>query len=37
MKYLLAFENEMADFVHKVKFDKVKSNFQRQLNKEFKQ
>ena len=27
MKYLIAFENDMTDFVDKIKFGKVKSNF----------
>lgn len=31
MKYLLAFENDMTDFVRKVKFDKVESNFQKTI------
>ena len=36
MKYLLACGNDMTNLVHKVKPDKVKSSFQRQLNEYFK-
>lgn len=36
MKYLLPCGKEMNDLVHKVNLDKVKSNFQRQLNEDFK-
>ena len=36
MKYLIAFENDMTDLVDKINFGKVKSNFQRQLNEDFK-
>ena len=36
MKYLLPWGNDMIDLVHRVKLAKVKSNFQRQLNEDFK-
>ena len=36
MKYLLPCGKDMTDLVHKVNLDKVKSNFQRQLNEDLK-
>lgn len=36
MKYLLPCGKDMTDLVHKVKLEKVKSNFQIQLNEDFK-
>ena len=36
MKVLIAFEENMIDLVRKVRFRKVKSNFQRNLNKDLK-
>ena len=36
MKDVIAFEEDMIDLLHQIRFRKVKSNFQRQLNKDFK-
>ena len=36
MKDLIAFEEDMIDLVHQIRFRKVKSNFQRKLSKDFK-
>ena len=36
MKVLIAFEENMIDLVWKARFRKVKSNFQRNLNKDLK-
>ena len=34
VKDLIAFEEDMTDLVHQIRFHKVKSNFQRKLNKD---
>ena len=36
VKDLIAFEEDMIDLVHQIRFRKVKSNFQRKLNKDLK-
>ena len=36
MKYLIAFDEDMIDLVHQIRFCKVKSNFQRKLRKDLK-
>ena len=36
VKDLIAFDEDMIDFVHQIRFPKVKSNFQRKLNKDLK-
>ena len=36
VKDLIAFEEDMIDLVHQIKFRKVKSDFQRRLNKNLK-
>ena len=35
VKDLIAFEEDMIDLVHQIRFRKVKSNFQRKLNKDW--